>query len=364
MNFPFWLANGPLLFFAFFAFAFISITRKPVPEREEIKPLFSTPKKELRSLAVNIQQIYENDLFETYKKELPRIEQPDFSIPFPEPPRPQIISVPEIHEPKFLDPLNITLKGIIVVSTSDKKNRAIITNNETEQESTYKVGDVMEDAQLIRIFRNKVTFFRSNGQQEVLYLREQDAQLDPSYSSIEEWNTVVQETGENNYIISPQAFTHRIKNIAQFINMLELTTGYKNGTSIGIQVGSSDTKSLGVHLGLQRGDLVYSINDIPPTSIENRLAIYNNMAHLKSGDTITTKMTRNKQELTLHYKIQEFFSREDEITKNEETLSSINELKEKKNKKILKEKYEFAPTIEEIRKQERKNMLEKGKAPK
>ena len=42
-----------------------------------------------------------------------------------------------------------------------------------------KTGDVIEDAQLMRIFSNKVVLVRSNGQQEVLYLREKDAKTDP-----------------------------------------------------------------------------------------------------------------------------------------------------------------------------------------
>ena len=42
---------------------------------------------------------------------------------------------------------------------------------------------MFEDAQLIKIFNNKAIFLRANGQQEVLYLRPKDAQLDPTYTT-------------------------------------------------------------------------------------------------------------------------------------------------------------------------------------
>jgi len=95
-------------------------------------------------------------------------------------------------KPKFLDPLDITLKGIIVLVHNDSKNRAIIADNKTNKELTYKVGSAIEDAQLIRILSNKVIFLRSNGQQEVLYLREKDAELDPVYTIIDNWDGIIQ----------------------------------------------------------------------------------------------------------------------------------------------------------------------------
>ena len=130
------------------------------------------------------------------RKELPHIKQLESTIPFPEPPAQQKIVIPAIIEPEFLDPLQVTLKGIIVVSSNDSKNRAMIQDNKTMQEGTYKVGDLIQDAQLIRIFKNKIIFLRLNGQQEVLYLREQDAKVDPAYSLSHEWDTVVKKTGQ------------------------------------------------------------------------------------------------------------------------------------------------------------------------
>ena len=88
---------------------------------------------------MNISKIYEDDLFGTYQKELPTIEE-EPNITVPEPP-PSQIKVPEEPKPQFLDPLAITLKELLSLFDDDQRNRAIIADNKTNQEATYKVGD-------------------------------------------------------------------------------------------------------------------------------------------------------------------------------------------------------------------------------
>lgn len=361
MNSPFWLVNSALLALAISGSLFISFTRIVIPERESLLPhQTELAKKEERFVAVNISQIYENDLFGTYKKELPKPQEPKYSMPFPEPPKPQMATKFEQREPKFLDPLNVTLSGIIVVNTSDKKSRAIVIDNQTKHESTYKIGDTIEDAQLIRIFRNKVIFLRSNGQQEVLYLREQDAHLDPAYAAIDEWGMVVQEVDARNYKIDIKAFTQRILNVAQLINLLSLTTAYKNGVSVGIQVGSIDQKSFAAQMGLQTGDIIVSINTIPADTTEHRLEIYNGMIRKQFGNTLTVALMRNKQETKITYHLYDSGPVHSAFV-DQEQRKNIKE--QERIRKETQERLGLAPTVDEIRKRERKNMLEKGGMP-
>ncbi len=338
------------------------ISRVSIPEREEIEPIAVAPKKKWR-LAINIKKIYEYDLFETYIKELPEITKRELSIPLPEPPQPQKVSIPEIPPPQFLDPLDITLKGIIVVGSNEVKNRAILQDNKTKHEDTYKVGNTIEDAQLIRIFRNKVVFLRSNGQQEVLYLREQDAKLDPAYTLIDGWDSVVHKISEHEYQVDPKEFVHRVKSLGQIIDMLGLTTSYQKGTNIGVRIGILENKSLGIALGLKTSDIIQRINDMPATSTENRLEIYKNITSKKAGETIRVKLLRNKQQQTINYTLQDFeLEQQDTAKRKEKAQTGIKLLKEQKKENILKQKYKFAPTVQEIRKKERRMMFEKGKA--
>ena len=366
MKHPFWIVNSALLFLVLLALIFIYFSRVRLPERESIELIEIKPTKE-RRLDINISKIYENDLFDTYKKELPGVKSLDLAIPFPEPPAPQEVAIPELPKPEFLDPLDITLKGIIVVGTNDAKNRAIIQDNKTKQENTYKVGDTIEDSQMIRIFRNKVIFLRTNGQQEILYLREQDAKFDPAYALIDEWDMVVQKIKKNNYLISPKVFASRIKNLGQLIETLSLTTAYQKGKSIGCRIGQLEKDSLGMNLGLQPGDIILKINNISARTTSERLSIYKAITVLGIDDIISVDFIRNKKEQTITYTLKNFSTiketGEGETETPQKGKASISPLKAKEKEKILRQKHKFAPTVQEIRKQERRNMFERGKAP-
>ena len=97
---------------------------------------------------------------------------------------------------------------------------------------------------------------RSNGQQEVFYLRKSDAAADPTYLIIDDWQGVVRKIVPNNYHIYKEEFTERIKNLAQFIDVLNLTTAYKQGVSVGCRIGSSASNSLVHELGFKEGDII------------------------------------------------------------------------------------------------------------
>lgn len=364
MKHPFWFINSALLFLLFFVLGFFYFAGVAIPMREATESTPYTKIKKQQTLQINIHKIYENDLFDTYIKENPPIEA-EAIAPLPEPPTPLPVTIPELPKPHFLEPLNITLKGIIAIRNDSSQNRAIIADSKTLQETIYKTGDLLEDAQLIRIFGNKVIFLRSNGQQEVLYVREQDAELDPAYIKIENWDLVAQKIAQNDWIISRKEFGDHVQSLAELIDLIGLTTAYKKGKSIGCRVGFITPKSLGEQLGLQTGDIILSINEITANTTENRLKIYKNVVAAQDDDTITIKLVRKNQEYIQNYKIKEFIKdpNKELFLQTEQQVVSLEKIQEEEKKKILKEQYKFAPTLEEIRAREKSNMLNKGKAP-
>jgi len=354
MKHPFWIVNSALLFLFMAALLFMYVSRVSVPEQESLEPREYIPHKKEALVAINISKIYENDLFGTYVKESEELS----SVPLPrmpEPPKPQIIPAPKAPEPQFVDPLDITLKGIVVLSSEESKNQAIIEDNKTKKESSYRVGDLVEDAQLIRIFSNKIILLRSNGQQEVLYLREQDAQLDPVYAQLGDWHEAVQEIGSHTFAINQQALLTRVKNLAQFIDLIGLTTAYKSGQSIGCRVGQLERSSLGSALGLESGDIILTINDIPTATTQERLQIYKSIIVMEEDDKITLSLLRKNNEIEITYVLKEF--------KKEEDTPQAKQQAEQEKIKMMQEKYKFSPTIEELRRQEKQSMFNHGKAP-
>jgi type II secretory pathway component PulC len=356
MKHPFWIINLGLLSLVLAALAFIYISSNKIPPRESIEPTQISPRKDHKVTISNIKKIYEDDLFGTYVKEVPQVRQFESSIPFPEPPAQQKIVIPAIAEPEFLDPLQVTLRGIIVVSSNDSKNRAMVQDNKTLQEGTYKVGDFIQDAQLIRIFKNKIIFLRLNGQQEVLYLREQDAKIDPAYALSHEWDMVIKQTDPHTYLVNPKAFAEQIKNLTECINLLNATTAYQQGKSLGLRIGNLSKSPFGGLIGLQNGDIVTSINNIPAQTTQERLAIYKNITSLKIGNTIHVKFIRRNKEMMNTYTLADFAEEEDDETEENQTTALL--LKPKHN--AAKQHLAFAPTLDKIKKADHRMMYQKS----
>ena len=274
--------------------------------------------------------------------------------------------VPALPAPIFLPPLNVILKGIVTVSYDDTKNRAIIADNRTTQEAVYKTGDSIEDAQLMRIFSNKVVLVRSNGQQEVLYLREKDAKTDPMFAVLSGWSEIISEVRPDEYSIDPILFADRVKSLAQFIDMLDLTTVYKKGQNVGCRIGVLEKDSFGAALGLQSGDIIVRINDIPATDTPHRLKIYKELTRDDAeGKRAVVEYLRRKQPMRLTITIEE--KRPKPTFENIKTVPAVpataEDIKEKELR-TLREKYNFAPTMKEIRERERANMVQREKTEK
>ncbi len=360
MTHPIWIVNSALLLLLGCVSSFIYFSDISIPEREPIKPERVEKKDTL--VHINIKKIYENDLFGTYQKEIEEHKTFDFGPPLAQPPRPDRIEIPEPSEPEFLDPLNITLKGIVVVGTHDAKNRAIIEESNTKQERMIKVGDSFEDSQLIRIFKNKIIFLRSNGQQEILYLREQDAKLDPAYAVIDNWHEVIQKIENNSFYIDPNAFIMRVSNLSQFIQLIGLTTAYKTGKSIGCHIGAVESSSLSWHLGLKTGDIITHINNDPISTVAQRLQIYKHITSQVIGDTITIRVLRNRKNITFSYTLKRLTK---EVNKNSNKETKIT----KKEQRIIKPKNTYAninmrPAVKTMKSYERKSMMAHGKKQK
>lgn len=356
MKHPFWILNSSLLLLLLLAAFFVYFSKINLPRKEDIEPeVISGPIE--KTISINISKIYENDLFGTYRKPLSPSEKPETGITLPEPPRakPAIIPAPPI--PQFLDPLAITLKGIIIVRHETDRNRAIIADDKTQAETTYKVGDIIEDAQLIRIFSNKVIFLRSNGQQEVLYLREQDAKLDPVYAVLDGWETVIQPIDSYSYLINSSSFAERVKTLAQFIDMLKLTTAYKKGEAVGTRVGDLERGSLGSNLGLVSGDIITAINGIAAQSAQDRMKIYKEITNLKDGDSFNVTLLRSKRPMQLTYTLKKFGKQPKDI------VPLVEKFSQEEKMKAMQEKHKFAPTLEQLRKTEKEMMMQKGKRP-
>ncbi|KIX85405.1 hypothetical protein KG892_02975 [Vermiphilus pyriformis] len=355
MKHPFWILNNVLLILCIVIFFFIMFGTKKLPRPVELSIPTQTVAPTRQNIShIPLEKIYQDDLFGTYSvppppavvaRDIPALPTP----PFPQGPKP-------IQEAtlQFLEPLNVTLKGIIAFIGDDAQNRVIIADNKTNQESSYRTGDRIEDAQLLRIFTNKILLIRSNGQQEILFLREREAQKDPIYAMLGGWQEIVQKKSENEYTIAQDQFVERVNNLAQFIDLLDLTTAYYQGTIIGSRIGIVVPNSLGTALGLQTGDIVTKINGIPATGTSERFTIYKNMTNARPGTSVEVEITRGSQNIVFTYTLYQ-------MNKSTRPAGSVRSTPRASTQEVLSERYKFAPTEQGLYLKEKEAMKEHGR---
>ena len=174
-------------------------------------------------------------------------------------------------------------------------------------ETNYRVGEFIEDAQLLKIFADKALVIRSNGQQEMLYLREDDAAQDLELENVTAIQSgLIFNIEENVYAINMQNFVMKVSGLGQFIDMLGLITVYNQGEASGCRVGIAGDGSLGAALGLQEGDIIEAVAGNSVTDLNSRLYIYDEIMKKDIGDSISLKVRRSGiSSMKMYYLIDE-----------------------------------------------------------
>ncbi|MDR3646779.1 MAG: type II secretion system protein N [Candidatus Babeliales bacterium] len=350
-----WIVNSILFCLFLGVILFIAFSKVKIASRKSIVPEVVSTKGEVIT-KMDTTAIYKNDLFGTTQPmQIKNQETTELEIAMPAAPQAVRAEVPEVENPNFLEPLPLTLTGIIVVS-DESNNQAIIMDNRTNKQKNYKLGDEIEDAQIASIFKEKIILIRSNGQQEVLYLRTADVKQDSPMEQ-KDWKKIIKKNGENEYDVDYEKFAENVKSIGSFTDLMNLTSAYKDGKNIGVKVGKVETGSLAAELGLQPGDIIQKVDGIEVDNTQNRYEAYSKAICKQDEDFINVEVLRSDKTQTIKYRLS---TAKDLIIKSEIKPKEINEeniIKEKM--KVLQEKHKFAPSYKEIKSQERSKLFKK-----
>ncbi len=298
---PFWVINSTLFLLFICMIIFVITTRYKLPSRTRLETptAIEAPTKDVSK--IDISQIYRNDLFNTYREMPVKEMQPEEKkLLLPPPPTLRPAAPVERKPVQFLEPLAITLKGIMY-SSDEQYNRVIIEEKKSGKEKLYKVGDALEDAEIVRIYYNKVMLIRSNGQQETLFVTPQDAQKDPFYPHDIVWQNIVHQQSPATFTIQKDQFITAVRSLAEFIDMLDITTAFKKGKTVGCRIGVLKPQSAGQALGLQPNDIIISINNIPTISTNDRVAIFTAIKNMQPGSVIEVNILRGGAEIKQEY---------------------------------------------------------------
>ena len=305
MKSPLWIVNSILALLFFAMLIFIIVSFKSLYEKPRVAPLKITqttaPLIKQEAKAQDRRSIYdEHDLFGTYSPSIIPVQPVEQTVP-PVPPPPIPLPVKPIPQPvvQFLDPLPVRISGIIY-SSNDAKSQVTVINNNTRKSESFKMGDKILDAHIIRIFPRKIIIVRSNGQQETLFMYTADAQAELKAMQEVSWTDVVQMQRPSSYLVNPTTFASRIISLANLIEMLDMTTAYTNNKSVGIRIGNMEPQSIGYALGFLPGDMITKVVNLAPTTTAQRMKIYNAIIQLTNGIRHNCPILRQREAAYLY----------------------------------------------------------------
>jgi len=291
-----WIINSGLIVLGIIGISLTFIIKQELPTVKQRRRNTVITETKPQRLIINAEKIYQNDLFDTFSPPAePKPISKNLVTPIPQ------LSVKPSSSPTknkkvdFIPPLDITIKGIVI--SKEAKNSIVMAADNTGKEQVYHIGDKINDGQVIKITKNQMMVIRANGQQETFSLRKNDV-LQPGISS---WDCAIKKIDSLLYHLDPVEITKTITSIGEVIEALDLCGAYQDGKSIGLRIGSIKHHPLGEKLGLQSGDIITKVNDLPTTDSKERIAIYDALAALPMGGYIHLKITRDGKDIDLSY---------------------------------------------------------------
>lgn len=290
-----WIANSTLVGLLIFSVGTHLLIKQDVPVFSG-KKRRSSQVMQQRTSVVNVEKIYKNDLFDTYVAQPEKGPQAKNLVsPIPQLNLPATSAPPPPKRVAFVAPLGVQVKGIIL--SPDQSRSIVMVTDQTGKEEVYHVGDKIQDAQVIKLTKNKMVLLRGNGQQETFYLRKPD-KLTPGLSK---WEYAIKRVDDNLYHLDPVEITKEITSVGEVIEALDLGDAHSQEGSKGVLVGVISHHPLGQRLGLQTGDIITKVNDISAVDAKHRIAIYDAIAELPMGGHIHVTLLRDGAEKTISY---------------------------------------------------------------
>ena len=372
MRQPLWAINSSLLLLFLLGQVVFFMIRAPIPRRISLEPGAMKALGKNTAVVVDIKTIYdENDLFGTFAPKAPVMpKQLDMTIPqIPEAPAAIPLTVPMEAQKVFVAPLPVVLKGVIYLHDQPARSIAMVQFQDSKEEINYRVGQLINDAQILKILADNIVVVRSNGQQETLYLRENDATHDLALETAKELSGLVIHQRNGVYQVPVDKFIAQIKNLGQFIDLLDLTTVYQKGKSIGCRVGKASKDTLGAKLGFAYDDIITQVDGLPVTDIASRVLAFDHVIEKKIGDKLVVHVDRAGAPIPIQYALTKSSAGQKSDSgqsgaKTEDVVKSSGSLDERAvynleehRRKMFEQKIKMAPTAQQIDAEERKKMF-------
>lgn len=207
--------------------------------------------------------------------------------------------------------LNLTLKGILADASTGKKLALIARGG--QKDTVYKVGDSIEGAEILDIEARRV-LIRRNGVTEALNLEvniprpgNSSTESNVRYrtnadaSSMDNQPSGIRRISESERVVSEQTLREQLQNLPQLLQQARAVPYTENGRQAGFRVVEVQNGSIFEDLGIEREDVIQSVNGTPVRNVDDALKAYSN---LKTAKSFQLDLLRRGRPLTIDFSIQ------------------------------------------------------------
>ncbi|MFH1624948.1 MAG: type II secretion system protein GspC [Pseudomonadota bacterium] len=200
------------------------------------------------------------------------------------------------EERRSITKLNLELKGIVIGDT--KNSFAIIEDMDENKQDLYRLNDTIKGATLVKILDDRVILTR-NGQEETLIMTYKEGRpaRKPGQGKPPK---PVQRITSTRYILNRESVNNIVGDLNEFMTQLSLKPYYESGQPAGFQISEIKRESLVSKMGLIKGDIIKSINNVTIESPEQAMEVYE---LLRNESSLTMEIERGGRKKTYNYEI-------------------------------------------------------------
>jgi len=205
--------------------------------------------------------------------------------------------------PVQLPPLRLRLVGTIVGDPD--QSMAVIEDLGSREQRLYHLQDLVgDDAKLIKVDRNEVTFLRGKVR-ETLAVQDDNVTGQPNYQATAPAPgpaAAARPSGsQNSWVLDKQEVTAALENLPQLLTKARVVPNISSdGKNDGFRVVSISPGSFYERIGLRNGDVLQRINGVEVKDPQSFMQVFN---QLKDESNITMDLMRNSQKETFTYEI-------------------------------------------------------------
>jgi general secretion pathway protein C len=211
-------------------------------------------------------------------------------------PEPATVDIENLKETE----LKLKLWG--TVTRQDGKDYAVIEDTKTRQQDLYQLGDSIQNAIVKMILREKVVL-NVNDQDEILTMEETAASKTVALGG--GGQIPVPKLPVSSYpgkiTINRERMEDNLENLNQLMEQATIRPHIEDGRPAGISITGIKPNAIFRRMRLRNGDIITGVNGRPIESVEDAIAIFENIS---SASDVRLEIKRRGRQQTLDYHIE------------------------------------------------------------